>query len=121
MMTDPVHSTRICHIFIPISIFLQNFSMKNSIIPLMCKNLHLKWSHEEFSHVLQLLKFFSFWSRGVCSSKIIFPYSICLFMCTVKLRYPKPLGTALWKWNIVAWWFLFQSQWLRYRGFKWFN
>jgi len=28
MMTDPVHSARICHIFTPISIFLQNFSMK---------------------------------------------------------------------------------------------
>ena len=28
MMIDPVHSTRICHTFIPISIFLQNLSMK---------------------------------------------------------------------------------------------
>ena len=28
MMTDTVHSTRICHVFIPISIFLQNLSMK---------------------------------------------------------------------------------------------
>ena len=38
---------------------------KNSIILLLCKNVHLKWSHEEFSHVHWLLKFISFWSRGV--------------------------------------------------------
>ena len=32
---------------------------KNSIILLLCKNVHLKWSHEEFSHVHWLLKFIS--------------------------------------------------------------
>ena len=37
---------------------------KNSIILLLCKNVHLKWSHEEFSHDHWLLKFISFW-RGV--------------------------------------------------------
>ena len=37
---------------------------KNSIILLLCKKFHLKWSHEEFSHDHWLLKFISFWRGG---------------------------------------------------------
>ena len=51
---------------------------KNSIILLLCKNVHLKWSHEEFSHDHWLLKFISFWRGG---AKSLFQHSrlsVCL-------------------------------------------
>ena len=67
-MTDPVHSTRICHFFFQFPFFYKISPWKNSIILLLCKNVHLKWSHEEFSHVHWLLKFISFWSRGEMKS-----------------------------------------------------
>ena len=44
--------------------------LKNSIILLLCKNVHLKWSHEEFSYVNWLLKFISFWSRGDTKTRL---------------------------------------------------
>ena len=53
---------------------------KNSIILLLCKNVHLKWSHEEFSHVHWLLKFISFWSRGGSLSTGKHEIGNCLIM-----------------------------------------